>query len=83
VAGILGEAIDKPDLKWVIIPDEQLLNGMIATGMNTSIARGLVEMNACRRSGALYEDYFRNRPVLGKVKLAEFAKEFAAAFKQN
>ncbi|MGZ4158367.1 MAG: SDR family oxidoreductase, partial [Bacteroidia bacterium] len=28
VATILGEAISKPDLKWLAIPDEQLLNGM-------------------------------------------------------
>jgi len=31
--------------------------------------------------GALEEDYYRNRPALmGKVKLTDFAKEFAAAF---
>jgi hypothetical protein len=65
---ILGEAIGKPDLKWLIIPDEQLLNGMIAAGMNPNIAEGFVEMNAGRRGGVLYEDYNRNRPVLGKVK---------------
>jgi len=35
-------------------------------------------------SGLLSEDYYRNRPkVLGKVKLADFAKEFAAAFNQE
>jgi uncharacterized protein YbjT (DUF2867 family) len=83
VAGILGEAIGKPGLKWTIIPDEQLLNGMIASGMNSKIAAGFVEMNASRRGGVLYEDYYRNKPTLGKVKLTDFAKEFAAAFKQK
>ena len=83
VAGILGKAIGKPDLKWVAIPDEQMLNGMIAAGMNPNIAKGLVEMNASRRGGVLYEDYDRNRPTLGKVKLTEFAKEFAAVFNQE
>lgn len=81
VASILGEAIDKPDLKWLKVTDEQMLNGMIAAGMNPNIAKGLVEMNASRRGGVLYEDYYRNRPVLGKVKLTDFAREFAAAFK--
>jgi len=34
--------------------------------------------------GQLFEDYYINRPaVLGKVKISDFAKEFAAAFKQN
>ena len=80
VAKILGEAIDKPDLKWQIITDEQMLNGMIAAGMNPKIAKGLVEMNAGRRTGVLDEDYHRNRPILGKTKLTDFAKEFARVF---
>jgi hypothetical protein len=53
---------------------------MLAMGMNKGVARGLVEMNASRRGGRLYEDYFRHRPVLGKTKMTEFAKDFAAAY---
>ena len=83
VAKILGEAIGKPDLKWLAIPDEQLLNGMITAGMNAAVAKGLVEMNASRRGAVLYEDYNRNKPVLGKVKLKDFAKEFAVVFNQS
>ncbi|HTR28629.1 MAG TPA: NmrA family NAD(P)-binding protein [Puia sp.] len=80
VAAILGAAIGKPDLKWVAIPDEQLLSGMLASGMNAGVASGLVEMNASRRGGRLYEDYLRHRPTLGKTKMTEFAKEFAKAY---
>jgi len=83
LASLLGTAIGKPDLKWVVIPDEQLLNGMLSAGMNPKVAAGLVEMNASTNSGDLYEDYFRNRPTLGKVKLAEYAKEFAAVYNQQ
>jgi len=83
VARILGEAIGKPDLTWLVITDEQLLNGMIAAGMNPQIAKGFVEMNAGRRGGVLYEDYNRNKPVLGQVKLTDFAKDFAAVFNQK
>ena len=83
-ARILGEAIGKPDLKWIIISDEQMLNGLTAAGMNPGIAAGLVEMYAGLHSGLLAEDYYRNRPaVMGKVKLTDFAKEFAAAFNQK
>jgi len=82
VASILGEAIGKPDLKWLVIPDEQLLNGMIASGMNPKVAKGFVEMNESIGSGALYEDYHRNKPILGKVKLKDFANEFAVAYNQ-
>lgn len=83
VAKVLGEAIGKPDLKWLVIPDEQLLNGMIASGMNPQTAKGFVEMNAARRGGVLYEDYERNKPTLGKVKLTDFAKDFVKAFNQQ
>ena len=82
-AKILGKAIGKPGLKWQEIPDDQILKGMLAAGMNTEIAKGLVEMNAGRRNDVLYEDYYRNKPTLGKVKLADFAKEFAAVYNQQ
>lgn len=80
LASLLGTAIGKPDLKWLVISDKQVLNGMIAAGMNPQIAAGLVEMNASTHGGALYEDYYRNRPTLGKVKLTDFAKEFAVVY---
>jgi uncharacterized protein YbjT (DUF2867 family) len=82
-AHILGTAIGKPDLKWVVIPDEQRLNGLTAVGMNPTIAKDLTEMDAGKRGGmVLYEDYYRNRPALGSVKMNDFAKKFAAAFKK-
>ena len=85
LASVLGAAIGKPDLKWIVIPDEQLLKGMIASGMNPKIAAGLVEMNASgrTRSGKLYEDYNRNQPTLGNVKVKDFAKEFALVYHQK
>jgi uncharacterized protein YbjT (DUF2867 family) len=81
---ILGAAIGKPDLKWIKITNEQLLSGAKAIGMNPQIAAGLVEMYASLESGLLAEDYHRNRPkAMGKVKLKDFAKEFATAFKKK
>lgn len=80
LAKILGEAIGKPDLKWLVISDEQLQNGMVAAGMSPKVAAGFVEMNVGRRNGILYKDYDLHKPVLGKVKLTDFAKEFAAVF---
>jgi uncharacterized protein YbjT (DUF2867 family) len=82
-ANILGAAIGKPDLKWVLVSNQQMQSGLETAGMNPEIAAGLVEMYAALHTGLLSEDYFRNRPAaMGKVKLADFAKEFAAAFKQ-
>ena len=79
-ASVLGEAIGKPDLKWIMISNAQMLSDLEAAGMNPQIAAGLVEMYASLHSGVLAEDYYRNKPtVMGKVKLEDFAKEFAAA----
>lgn len=82
IAKILGEEIGKPDLKWTVISDEEALNGMIAAGMNPKTAKGFMEMNASRRGGILYKDYFRNRPILGRTKLKDFAKNFASAYER-
>ncbi|WP_310416282.1 NAD(P)H-binding protein [Chamaesiphon sp. OTE_8_metabat_110] len=80
-ARILGAAIGKPELKWIIVSNAQMLGSLKSAGMNPQIAAGLVEMYASLHSGLLAEDYYRNKPtVMGKVKLADFAKEFAAAF---
>jgi len=80
VAGTLGAAIGKPDLKWLRISDEQMRSKLIASGMNPWVAEGFVEMHAGTHSGEVCEDYYRNRPTLGKVKIEDFAKEFATLF---
>ncbi len=80
-AHILGEAIGKPDLKWILTTDEQTENGLVSVGMNPKIAAGLTEMYAALHSGLLAEDYNQNKPaVMGKVKLRDFAKKAAPAF---
>lgn len=82
IAKVLGEAIGNPELKWLVVSDEQVLNSMLSAGMNAQIAKGFVEMQASQGSGLLYEDYYRHRPTLGTVKLADFAKDFAQVFHQ-
>ena len=81
VAGILGNAIGKPALQWVVIPDEHFLNNLLGAGFNPSAAKGMTDMNAGRRNH-LYDDYNRHRPSLGKIKLTDFAKEFATVYNQ-
>ncbi|MDR6528885.1 uncharacterized protein YbjT (DUF2867 family) [Chryseobacterium rhizosphaerae] len=83
IAKALGEAIAKPDLQWQIIPDEELFNHWVNIGFNEQVARGFVETQAAQGSGILYEDYYQQKPVLGKIKLADFAKEFAAAYQNE
>jgi len=81
-AETLGAAIDKPTLKWIVITDEQMLGGLINAGIPLQLAKDLVTMQAATHRGDVYNNYLRNRPVLGKVKLKDFAKSFAAAYHQ-
>lgn len=83
-ASILGAAIGKPDLKWILISNEQMQAGLEANGMNPQIAAGMAEMFAAQHNGELTADLYRNKPaVSGKVKLTDFAKEFAAVYNQK
>ncbi|MVM33748.1 NAD(P)H-binding protein [Spirosoma sp. HMF4905] len=80
IADALGKAIGKPDLQWKVISDEQLLTSWLTIGFNEQVAKGFIELQASQGNGNLYEDYYRNRPTLGTVKLADFAQNFARAY---
>lgn len=80
VARLLGRAIGKPDLKWMVIPDEAFSNNLLHLGFSPKSAKGLTDMNAGRLNG-LYDDYKQNKPAMGKIKLKDFAVEFAQIFK--
>ncbi|RJE73232.1 NAD-dependent dehydratase [Reichenbachiella sp. MSK19-1] len=83
LAAILGEAIGNPDLKWVTITDEQMREGLAAAGMQPAIAEGMMEMYAAINSGLLYEHYNEHKPKkMGKVKMKDFAQDFAEAYNQ-
>jgi len=84
IARTFGNAIGKPDLKWVIFSDGDALQGMRRTGLSEEIARNFTQMHTALDSGRVTEDYWRNRPsVLGKVKLADFAKVFSTFYEAS
>lgn len=83
IAKTIGEAIGKPYLKWSLMSDKDMLGGLKMFGMPEPRAQGVVEMNAGMHNGLVNEDYYRNRPTtLGKVKMKDFAKDFAATIGQ-
>ena len=81
IAETIGRAIGKPDLRWVKFPDDQALNGLQQAGFPDEVARNYIEMGQALDSGKIMEDYWNHRPSsLGKIKLDQFAKQFAAIY---
>lgn len=82
-ARIIGTAVGKPWLKWVLLSDKQMLQGLKMAKLPEKLAETLVEMQAVMHSGKALKNFHRNRPKMGKIKLADFAKEFAAVYNKK
>lgn len=81
IAKVLGVAIGMPELKWVEFSDEESLQGMKQAGTPEELAALFTEMGAGIRSGMLFRHFEESgSPVMGKVKLEDFANEFAGKF---
>jgi len=84
IANEIGKAIGKPELAWIPFTNEQAYEGMKQAGLPEEITKNYVEMGEAVNSGIMYEDYWKNHPpTLGKTKLADFVKVFAAAYNAN
>ena len=84
IASILGDAIGKPDLKWVNFSDEQTMGGMLQNGVPENVAKNYAEMGSAMRSGEMAKDYLKNKPAtFGKTSFTAFAPVFAAAYAQQ
>ncbi|MEP7377549.1 MAG: NAD(P)H-binding protein [Chitinophagaceae bacterium] len=84
VAKIIGSTIGKPSLSWIVFTNEQSKAGMLQAGLPEEITKNYVEMGDALHSGRMMEDYWKNHPsTLGKIKLEDFAKKFAAVYNAN
>jgi len=82
-ARIIGTAVGKPWLKWVLLSDKEMLQGLKMAKLPEKLAETLVEMQAAMHSGKTLENFHQNKPKMGKVKLADFAVEFAAVYHKS
>lgn len=82
-AKIIGSAVGKPWLKWVLLPDKEMLQGLKMAKVPEKLAETLVEMQAAMHSGKTLENFHQSKPKMGKIKLADFAQEFAAVYHQK
>lgn len=82
-AQIIGAAIGIQDLQWIVLPGEQVKQGLETSGVSPEVAGLLVEMQENMHNGKAQKDYYLHRPVTGKRKLRDFAREYAAWYHQN
>lgn len=83
IAGIIGTAVGKPWLRWYVMSDKDMLSGLKMFKMPESRAQGVVDMNAGMHNGKVNEDYYQHQPkTLGKVKMQDFANDFAKVYNQ-
>lgn len=84
VATIIGKAVGKPFLKWVLISDKQMTKAIKQLGAPELLANELTEMNKTIHDGSLFEDYYKNKPkTMGQVKMTDFAREFALTYSKK
>ena len=83
IATALGNATGNPDLEWKVISGEALLDQMLSAGVNGWIAEGMIAMQKAQGDGSLYEDFYANKPTLGKIKLKDFAREFSQIYNKK
>ncbi len=79
-AKIIGAAIGKPYLRWIRISDKAMIKGLKMAKIPTELAENMVEMQAMMHSGLPLKNFHKNNPKMGRVKLADFAKEFSKVY---
>lgn len=84
IASVIGAAVGKPDLKWIITSSEEMRQGMEAHGLPPIFAAGLIEMYESHHAGRMQEDYYAKEPVVkGKVKLEDYLPAFIEAYNKQ
>jgi len=83
VAKALGEAIDKPDLKYVPFPKADAKAGMMQAGIPETIAEGYGELFESLNNGQYLNDYGRTPQNTTPTSIEDFAKEFEMAYKHS
>lgn len=84
VAGVIGKAIGKPDLKYTQLPDEQIRPAMVQMGMSGQVAGLILEMAAALNSGYMRALEPRTSQNTTPTSLETFvAEEFVPAYRQQ
>lgn len=85
IAQALGKSIGNGALSWIPFTDKDTRNGLKQAGFSNELAAIYVEIGQFFAKGYLNEHYMSltEKPLLGNIKLEDFAKDFAVVYNQN
>jgi uncharacterized protein YbjT (DUF2867 family) len=73
---IIGQAIGKPDLKYIQAPDDQMLSALVQMGMSEDFARQIIEMAGALNSGHMRPLEPRTPENTTQTEFEDFVAEF-------
>lgn len=79
----LTESLVKGGHDGTVISNEQMKSGLLSNGVPQNAAENLAELGEATHKGSLREEFATHKPTMGKAKLEEYAKEFAAAYNSD
>jgi len=81
LAQTLGDALGKPNLPWVVMNDDQIIQGAMQGGFSKHMAENFAEMGRAIGEGRIWEQYYADKAnAFGSRKFADFAKELGAIY---
>jgi len=84
VAHELGKAIGKPDLQWKTLSMEEMKKNLEQNGVPQHAIENILALNESIHNGNMRKDYDRTGATpTGKIKLEEFAAEFATVYNKS
>ncbi len=79
---ILGEAIGKPDLRYILFPEDEARKAMSGMGMSDSVVEAMLEMQRGFNAGRIRPTQERNASNTTPTTLEEFAQTvFAQSYR--
>lgn len=84
VAEVLGKAIGKPGLQWKILSIEEMSRKLEQNGVPKHAIENIIALNESIHNGNMRKDYdkIKAKPV-GKIKIEEFAQDFASTYNKS
>ncbi|MCY0970761.1 NmrA family NAD(P)-binding protein [Chryseobacterium wangxinyae] len=81
---VLGDAVGE-NIQWMTVSHETLEESYKIFGMSPQAANGFARLNEAKNSGILYDDLKKHRSEItfGKIKIEDFAKDFAKAYQNS